>query len=305
MKRISFLLNWYLNPYHIPILIAKELNFYKEHDIELSLLEPTNPSDVTKIIGDGEINFGLKAMIHCYAARSRKYQIKSIGTLLDEPPTGFISLKSKNIKQLSDLQGKNIGYVGEFGKVMVDHLAAEAGINSSSYTTVRVGMNASSAIVSGKVDAAIGLSCFQQLEIENMGYSCNLLRIDELANLGCCCFCSILFIVHEKVIKASPEIIINFIKATYMGMQFTREYPKEAYDYFAEINHGMDKSINQKIFHHCLPFFSKDLLNNKKDWDKVGAYAKKLKLIDSNYDATECYTNQFASNAKQDKLCKL
>ncbi len=305
MKRLSFLLNWYLNPYHIPIVVAKELGLYRKHNIELSLLEPTDPSDVTKIIGSGEIKLGLKAMIHCYAARSRSYKIKSIGTLLDEPPTGLISLKSSNIKQFSDLAGKRIGYVGEFGKVMIDNLAAEFGIKSSDYTAIRIGMNATPAIISGKVDAAIGLSCFQQLELEELGYPCNLLRIDELANLGCCCFCSILFIAHEDIIKSDPEIIENFMIATFQAMQFTRELPNEAYDCFTRAKYSQNQDINKKIFHHCLPFFSKELLNVERDWNKVGNYAKRLKLIEKDYDPIECYTNQFVENIHLHKPCKV
>ena len=32
-----------------------------------------------------------------------------------------------------------------------------------------------------------------------------MLRIDELAELGCCCFCSILYIGNEKFIEENPD----------------------------------------------------------------------------------------------------
>ncbi len=289
--RVNFLLNWRLNPYHIPIIVAKELGFYNDHGIDLSILEPTNPSDVTKIIGDNEISLGLKAMVHCYAARARGYSIKSIGTLLDEPPTGLISLKSKNIKSLNDIKNKRIGYVGEFGKIMVDNLAIEAGIKPCEYTAVKVGMDGADAILKDIVDATIGIGCFQQLELEEQGFETQLLRLDELANLGCCCFCSILFIANEEIINKEAALVSDFMQASLKGAKLTRENPEQAFDCFTKFSIRQNTKLNKKIFYHALPFISRDLNNIDRDWEKVSNYAKKINIINKDYDYTQCFTN--------------
>ena len=46
----------------------------------------------------------------------------SLLVYLDEPPTGLIFKKSMKIEGIEDLRGKNIGYIGHFGKIMVDDL---------------------------------------------------------------------------------------------------------------------------------------------------------------------------------------
>ncbi len=294
--RLNFLLNWRLNPYHAPILVAKELGFYQDYDIELSILEPTNPSDVTKIIGDNQISLGLKAMVHCYAARSRGYPIQSIGTLLDEPPTGLISLQTKAIQTLSDLKGKRVGYVGEFGKIMVDQLAIEAGLDVSDYQSIRVGMDGAAAILQDHVDATLGIGCFQQLEIEQHGYLTDLLRIDELARLGCCCFCSILFIANQQLLDTEPDVVRNFMTASKKGAQITREQPDKAFECFIQSHRSHNTDLNKKIFYHALPFISRDLQNIDRDWEKVSCYAKKIKIIDPDYDYKTCFTNDFLNS---------
>jgi pyrimidine precursor biosynthesis enzyme len=88
IKKVTFLLNWCANPYHTPIFVAKKRGFYEEEGIDLAILETTNPSDVTEIVGSGAVNMGLKAMIHILAAKGRGIDLTSFGTLLDEPPTG-------------------------------------------------------------------------------------------------------------------------------------------------------------------------------------------------------------------------
>jgi ABC-type nitrate/sulfonate/bicarbonate transport system substrate-binding protein len=107
--RTTLLLNWYANPYHTPIFVAKKLAFYEEEKINLAILEPTDPSDVTEIVGLGNVHIGIKAMIHTAAARAKGFNITSVGTLLDEPPTGLISLKSSGINSFQDIVGK--GYI--------------------------------------------------------------------------------------------------------------------------------------------------------------------------------------------------
>jgi len=292
---VPFLLNWYANPYHTPIFVAKEAGFYSDLGIDLCILEPSNPSEVTKIIGQGHVPMGLKAMIHCYAARSRGYPIKSIGTLFDEPPTGLITPINKNIKSISDIKGKRIGYVGEFGKVMIDDLAAEAGIPQDGYKTIRTGMNAANAIIQDQVDAAIGISCFQQLEVEDAGIATRLIRIDHEANLGCCCFCSILFIVYGDFIPENKELLTKFMQATIKGVELTRDEPLRAFEQLRKLRPNLDNDLFQNIFQHCLPYFSKDCLNVERDWRKVGVYAKRLGIFDDCNDYQECYSNEFVN----------
>lgn len=291
--QLPFLLNWYLNPYHTPLVVAKQLGYFSENDIELSILEPTNPSDVTKIIGQGHVSIGLKAMVHCFAARVRGFPIKSIATLLDEPPTGLIVPNFQNIHSIKDIADKKIGYVGEFGKIMIDHLVRCADMPLDCYEAVRVGMDAAKAILSQQVDAAIGISCFQQIELEDAGIPCHLLRIDRLAHLGCCCFCSIQVIGHETFLNNNPTIISQFVNALQRGAEFTREYPHEAWEYLLMEKPSLNTPTFHKIFLHNLPFFSRDCHNVSRDWNQVAQYVKKLGISDEIIEPNTCYTNDY------------
>jgi len=165
---------------------------------------------------------GFKAMIHTLAAKARGFPVTSIGSLLDEPFTGVVYLKGSGITtDFSSLKGKKIGYVGEFGKVQpptnmyskvrtdqafarkiqIDELTKYYGMKPTDYEAVRCGMNVSQAIIEGTIHAGIGLENVQMVELEEWLASqgrprtdVQMLRIDELAELGCCCFCSILYI---------------------------------------------------------------------------------------------------------------
>jgi ABC-type nitrate/sulfonate/bicarbonate transport system substrate-binding protein len=289
-SRTTLLLNWYANPYHTPIFVAHALGYYQEENIKLAILEPNDPADVTEIVGLGHVDFGVKAMIHTVAARAKGYSLTSIGTLLDEPPTGLIALKTSGIYTFQDIAGKRVGYIGEFGKRIIDDLAKLAGIDPDSYQTARVGMNVTDAICRDIIDAGIGFLNFQRIELDHLRGETVFLRLDQLAGLGCCCFCSIQFIVPERIMQ-QPYLVKGFLNATQRGAAFTTEQPDEAYELLCQAKPGLRTSMYHTIFTRTLPFFSRNLLNVDRDWNKVGRYARHLGVVDELFDIGSCYTN--------------
>ena len=292
MARTTLLLNWYTNPYHTPIYAALALGFYEQAGIELAILKPDNPGDVTEIVGRGSVDFGVKAMIHTVAARAKGFEVSSIGTLLDEPPTGLIALKSSGIQSFQDIVGKRVGYIGEFGKRIIDDLAKLANIDPESYQTVRVGMNVVDAINRDIIDTGIGFINFQLLELEHLRGETVFLRLDQLAGLGCCCFCSIQFIVPKRMLD-QPELMRNFLIATQRGAAFTTEHPEEAYELLCQSQPQLRSDLYHKIFIRTLPFFSRNIRNVERDWNKVGSYCRHLGIIDNHFDITDCYSNEY------------
>lgn len=291
-SRTTLLLNWRATAYHTPIFVAQAKGYYRQEGIHLAIMEPNDPSDVTEIVGLGKVDFGLKAMIHTVAARAKGYDLTSIGTLLDEPPTGLIALKSSGIKTFHDIVGKRVGYIGEFGKKIIDDLAILAGITPSSYETVRIGMNLTDAICRDKIDVGIGFINFQRVELEHLRGETIFLPLDQLAGLGCCCFCSIQFIVSEATLK-QPELIKGFLRATQRGAAFTTSYPYQAFELLCEQQPQLRQELYKQVFIHTLPFFSQDLFNVPRDWRKVGLYSQHLQIIDKEFDVNSCYSNEF------------
>lgn len=291
-SRVTLLLNWYTNPYHAPIFVAQQLGFYLQEDIKLAILEPADPSDVTELVGLGTVDFGVKAMIHTVAAVAKGYPVTSIGTLLDEPPTGLIALKSSGINSFHDIVGKRVGYIGEFGKKIIDDLATLAGIDKTSYQAIRIGMNVTDAICRNVIDTGIGFINFQQVELEYHRGETVFLRIDQLAGLGCCCFCSVQFIVPERTLQQAG-LIQGFLRATQRGAAFTTEHPEEAYELICQAKPQLRTPLYQTIFMRTLPFFSRNLLNVERDWHKVARYTKHLNIVDEHFDISQCYTNRF------------
>ncbi|KAM5443031.1 Glycylpeptide N-tetradecanoyltransferase [Microsporum ferrugineum] len=319
--KITFLTNWHATPYHAPLYLAQKKGYFQDEGIKVAILEPNDPSDVTEIIGSEKVDLGFKAMIHTLAAKARNFPVLSIGSLLDEPFTGVVYLKDSGITtDFRSLKGKRIGYVGEFGKIQIDELTKYYGMTADDYTAIRCGMNVSKAIIQGDIDAGIGLENVQMVELEEWLASQNrprsdvqMLRIDELAELGCCCFCSILYIGNEKFISGNPEKVKKFMKAVKRATDYVLEKPEAAFEEYVDMKPVMNTAVNRKIYERSYAYFSKDLKNVSRDWEKVTKYGKRLGVLDESFKPN--YTNQFLTwemepesadpTGDQKKMCAL
>ncbi|KAJ5621031.1 hypothetical protein N7510_005015 [Penicillium lagena] len=299
--KITFLTNWHATPYHAPLYLAQARGYFKEEGFKVALLEPNDPSDVTEIIGSGKVDMGFKAMIHTLAAKARNFPVTSIGSLLDEPFTGVVYLKSSGITEdFRTLKGKRIGYVGEFGKIQIDELTKYYGMTADDYTAVRCGMNVTKAIIRGDIDAGIGLENVQMVELEEWLASqgrprtdVQMLRIDQLAELGCCCFCSILYIANDAFLAANTDKVAKFMRAVKRATDAVLADPAAAYEEYVDMKPIMADPVNRKIFERSFAYFSRDLKNVERDWNKVTAYGKRLGVLDSGFVPN--YTNDYLS----------
>ncbi|KAF3018412.1 glycylpeptide N-tetradecanoyltransferase [Neopestalotiopsis sp. 37M] len=297
--KITFLTNWQATPYHAPLYLAQKLGFFADEGIKVAILEPNDPSDVTEIIGSGKVDMGFKAMIHTLAAKARNFPVTSIGSLLDEPFTGVVYLKSSGITtDFRTLKGKRIGYVGEFGKIQIDELTSHYGMSPDDYTAIRCGMNVSKAIIEGTIDAGIGLENVQMVELAEWLASqgrardeVQMLRIDELAELGCCCFCSILYIVNDSFLAENPDKVEKFMRAVKKATDLVLASPADAYKQYVDMKPSMGTDVNFKIFERSYAYFSKDLQNVQRDWEKVTKYGKRLGVLQPDFAPN--YTNKY------------
>lgn len=159
-------------------------------------------------------------------------------------------------------------------------------------------MNVSKAIKNGDIDAGIGLENVQMVELEEWLAENNrpksdvqMLRIDQLAELGCCCFCSILYIGNESFINANPEKVQAFMRAVKKATDYVLADPAAAWAEYVDFKPLLNTQLDHKIFERSYAYFSKDLKNVKRDWEKVTKYGVRLGVLDASFVPN--YTNKF------------
>lgn len=76
-----------------------------------------------------------------------------------------------------------------------------------------------------------------------------------------------------------------------MATQYVLSQPEQAYATYIDIKPQMADPVNRKIFERSYAYFSEDLKNVQRDWEKVTAYGKRLGVLDACFEPN--YTNDF------------
>jgi len=126
-----------------------------------------------------------------------------------------------------------------------------------------------------------------------------MLRIDELAELGCCCFCSILYIGNEKWLAAHPEETKAFMRAIKRGADDLFADPKAAWAEYCRIKPAMNTKLHSLQFDRSFNYMSRDLANVQRDWEKVTNYSIRLGIIPPTFEPN--MTNAYLSWRPEDE----
>lgn len=173
-------------------------------------------------------------------------------------------------------------------------------MTADDYTAVRCGMNVTKAIIRGEIDAGIGLENVQMVELAEWlaeqgrpREDVQMLRIDELAELGCCCFCSVLYIANDEFLAANQDKVHKFMRAVKRATDAVLANPAATYEEYVDVKPIMGTPVNRKIFERSYAYFSRDLKNVARDWAKVTNYGKRLGILDQSFQPN--YVNSYLS----------
>lgn len=81
------------------------------------------------------------------------------------------------------------------------------------------------------------------------------------------------------------------MRACKRATDYMLQDPVTAYEEYVAFKPIMGSALNRKIFERSYAYFSKDLKNVARDWNKVTAYGKRLGVLQKGFEPN--YTNEF------------
>jgi len=98
-------------------------------------------------------------------------------------------------------------------------------------------------------------------------------------------------IANDRFMTENPKKIGKFMTAVKRATDHVLASPAEAYKTYIDIKPEMASAVNTKIFERSYAYFSRDLKNVQRDWEKVTKYGKRLGVLKEDFKPN--YTNQF------------
>ncbi|MEM6337795.1 MAG: ABC transporter substrate-binding protein, partial [Bacteroidota bacterium] len=227
MEKLRLGLEWFLNPDHVPILIAQEKGWFEEAGIDLELIEPKEHFDAIHEIEAGNMEAAVTEPIHLVEDRAKGEAVIGFARFL-HTNGGVMYLNGKGIERPADMAGKRVQYPGApgpGGKAIVrTMIEADGGPADAELTAVNNSFYHTDALVEDKADVATLIFYnFEVIEARGRGFDAGYFALKDW---GVPDFCQLILITSPKMLEEKREMLQALVRIMRRGIDYLHENPK-------------------------------------------------------------------------------
>ena len=251
--KMTLLLDWFINPDHGPIIIAKEKGYFADQNLEIEIIAPADPSAPPKLVAAGQADLAVSYQPQLHLQLTQGLPLIRVGTLVATPLNCLLVLENGPIKTPQSLSGKKIGFsVAGVEEILLSAILEKYGVKLEDVELVNVNFSLSPSLMSGQVDAVIGAFRnfeLNQMKIENVPGKCFFLEEEGVPPYD-----ELIYVANSKNID--KEKIRKFLKATELATQFIINNPEESWKIFASTSKELDDQLNRMAWADTIPRFA-------------------------------------------------
>lgn len=251
--RFTVLLDWFVNPDHAPLFVAREAGIFDRHELTVELIAPADPNDPPKLVAAGKANVAVSYQPQLHMQVAEGLPLKRVGTLVATPLNALVVLADGPVKSIADLKGRRIGYsVGGFEDALLKAMLAGYGLSLSDVTLVNVNFSLSPAIFAGRIDGAIG--AFRNFELNQMAIEGKPGRAFFPEEHGVPLYDELILVAHRDKLK-DPRLA-RFLDALEEAVAYLHNNPEKSWQLFIRNNKTLDDELNRRAWKDTLPRFA-------------------------------------------------
>ncbi|MGM0556408.1 MAG: ABC transporter substrate-binding protein [Myxococcota bacterium] len=294
MEKIRLGLEWFLNPDHLPFLIAFQKGWFEDAGLEVEMVEPEEHLDAVAEIEAGEMDLAVTEPLHLVEDACEGKAVVGIARFL-HTNGGVMYFEDKGIERPRDMAGARIQYPGAPGPggpaIVGTMIEADGGeFDPEDFEPVNNGFYHTDALLDGKADVAtLAFFNFEVVEARHRGGKAQFFALKDW---GIPDFCQLILITSPQLLGQKRDVFSKFLEITQRGLDFAHQHPLEARDiYFQRTETDEDDILMNKIFDATVPCFTFDFSMTDQYYGELQDWMHRKGLIEDTLDADEFWTN--------------
>nr|WP_216611916.1 ABC transporter substrate-binding protein [Vibrio sp. RE86] len=279
-KELTLMLDWFVNPNHGPIVIAKERGYFEQQGIEVNIQEPADPSTPPKLVAAGKVDLAISYQPSLTIDVAAGLPLIRSATLIATPLNTLMVLDNGKNDNLGDLKSKNIGIaIAGNEEATIGTMLGQEGVKFSEVNIINVGWALSSSLASGKVDAIWGgLRNFETNQLALEGYKAKAFYPEEH---GVPAYDELVFVANAKTHDA--EAIKAFNKALEQATTYIVNHPDASWKEFVAYSPDtLNNELNKRAWNDTLTRFAlRPSAVDLKRYDDYAEFMYSQKLIET------------------------
>jgi len=289
---LSLTLDFYPNPDHAGIYMAKKLGYFREAGLDVSIQTPTDPAAPIKQVAAGQTDLAISYEPEVMLAREQGLDVVAVGAIVDRPLTSLIWLKKSGVKGVADLRGKTIATAGiSYQDAYLKTILARAKLTPSDVKTVNVGYGLLPALVGGSAQAMLGgFSNVEGVDLRLRGKEPVVTPVDKL---GVPTYDELVLVARRDRLEEDPQAIRLFLGALARGTAAAIKSPGATTKALLEANPNLDPKLTRAEVAATLPLLSKRGTMNPAEWKAFIAWMNENGLIAGRPPTAEVLSNEY------------
>lgn len=230
---IQFSLDRPMDAAAAPFVMAATGGLFTAEGLAVTTNVASGSPDAIARVAAGSSDFALVDINSLIRFRDKDKQggpaIKAVFVLFNKAPYAIIARKSRGVRALSDIEGKNLGAAeGDLSVRLWPAVARQNGIKlkhvkqSSISASVREPM-----LSAGQIDAVTGFSYMSGINLRDRGVPADDLAVLKFADYGSEAY-GFAVIVNPALAAAKPEVVKGFVRAVIGGLNLVIKDPAGA-----------------------------------------------------------------------------
>jgi len=279
--KLTLILDWFVNPDHGPIIIAREKGYFKDAGLEIEIIPPADPADPPKLVAAGEADIAVSYQPQLHLQVHAGLPLVRVGTLVATPLNCLLVLADGPIKSVADLAGMKVGFsVAGVEEALLGAILKPHGLGMNDVELVNVNWSMSPSLMSKQVDAVIGAFRnfeLNQMKIEGVGGRCFYLEEEGLP-----AYDELIYVANPK--GMDKDKIGRFLAATEKATQFIINHPEESWAMFSATAKELQDELNRLAWRDTLPRFAlRPAALDAGRYQRMEAFLKDAGLIDKTF----------------------
>ena len=284
-EQLTVLLDWFVNPDHAAIIVAKTRGMFAQAGLEVTLIEPADPSLPAKLAAAKQADLAVSYQPSLMVDLENQLPLVRVATLVNSPLNSLVVLADGPIQSISDLKGKTVGFsVGGFEDAVLGAMLEQHGLTLDDVTLVNVNFALSPSLYSGQVDAVIG--AFRNFELNQMQLDERPGRAFFPEDHGVPAYEELILVAHPD--RAKTGSVQRFLDVLDQATQAILADPDGAYREFVAYKPlDLDNPLNRAAWRDTLPkLATKTRATDVKQWDRFAEFMQRRGLISTLPDSS-------------------
>ena len=277
---LTVLLDWFINPDHAQLILARELGYFEDEGLSVELIEPADPSLPPKMVAAGKADVAVSYQPQLQIQVSEGLPLMRFGTLISTPLNSLVVLADGPVESIKDLKGRKVGFsVGGFEDALLRAMLDTESLLLTDVELVNVNFSLSPALITGQVDAVIG--AFRNFELNQMdieGYPGQAFYPEEH---GVPLYDELILVTDKA--SRNDEWVVPFLRAIERATTYLANHSNESWELFRNTNPDLlDNELNRRAWRDTLHRFAlRPAALDTRRYEDFARFLHAQKLIDT------------------------